>query len=103
MTSLIALALSCHMKQMMPDYYSAVLRGPNARGNYSLVLTTKFYGAEFNYNYKLQVEPHRWVGYDQRKDLISLENLQKVDDKNYSFELNSEREGRISMVCTSQQ
>jgi hypothetical protein len=101
MTSLIALALSCQMTQMMPDYYSATLKGPNARGSYNLVLTSKFYSAEFNYRYSLKADDNRLIGYDKRKDLIILEKLENVGANKFTLELTSEKEGRIHMSCSS--
>jgi hypothetical protein len=100
MTSLLALALSCQMTQMMPDYYSAMLKGPNSRGTYNLVLTSKFYRAEFNYRYVLKAEEDRLIGYDKRKDLITLEKLENVGANKFTFELTSEKEGRIHMTCS---
>jgi hypothetical protein len=48
--------LNCEREPLTPNHYSAKISGPTRRGIYTLVLTEKFYGAEFPKTYKLKLE-----------------------------------------------
>jgi len=50
------LDLNCEREPLTPNHYSARITGPTRSGNYTLVLTEKYYGLEFPKTYKLKLE-----------------------------------------------
>ena len=50
------LDLTCERVPLTPNHYSARITGPTRSGNYTLVLTEKYYGLEFPKTYRLKPE-----------------------------------------------
>lgn len=50
-----AVDLACEQRVSMPEHYSATIKGPSARGVYTLTLTESFYGYVSEKKFRLRL------------------------------------------------
>ena len=102
MSALLALALTCQLNTMQPDYYTATLNGPNSKNKYSFVLYSHYYGAKFDYRYSLTRLGEVLSGQDKRKDDVTVSKIEDQGSGRVTLEINSKKESLLKMNCTAE-
>ena len=101
MTSLIALALTCHMSGAGPEKYTAKIFGPTEGQQYEMSLTYSFSGLDLDYKYSLESSGRELVSKSsaEQKTQIRVKNLRKNADGSYSLLVDSSKDGKLPMDC----
>ncbi len=103
MISLITAALTCQLSTMnKPEFYTANIAAVNSQGKSKLTLTYTYYGAALDYKYILIQDKDQLSGKDKKGVTVVVKNIKKTNDREYSLTIESSKEGRLQMNCSSQ-
>jgi hypothetical protein len=98
-SSLIAVALTCHLTNLQPEDYKAVLKPTTVKDQYSFVLTYGFYGASFDYKYVLNKNRDGLFGKDKKGETVLVKDIKSKNLDKVTLTVESSKEGTIYMTC----